>query len=121
MTLAFELPVRRLYADPRVRDCAGKVALARGPVIYCLEAADQEAPVFSLSLPRDAAITPGGSAAGLPDDIVCLRAQGKTARGAGRLYSETRPETRPCQITAIPYFAWANREKGDMTVWIRES
>ena len=121
LTLAFELPVRRLYADPRVRDCAGKVALARGPVVYCLEAADQEAPVFSLSLPRDAAITPGDSVSGLPGDIVCLRAQGKTARGAGRLYSETRPETRPCQITAIPYFAWANREKGDMTVWIRES
>ena len=40
--LTFDLPARRIHADPRVRDCAGKVALARGPVIYCFEETDQK-------------------------------------------------------------------------------
>ena len=119
--LRFDLPVRRLYADPRVRDCAGKVALARGPFVYCLEQADQAAPVFSLTLPREAEIAAGGSVPGLPEELVCLRAAGLTHPAPDALYGTQKPDPAPCEIVAVPYFAWANREKGDMEVWIRES
>ncbi|MBQ9197091.1 MAG: glycoside hydrolase family 127 protein [Clostridia bacterium] len=97
--LALDMPVRRVYADRRVADCAGKVALARGPLIYCLEQADQVSPVDSFSLAKNAEIGLCGPIPGLPAEIVGLRT------GA---------------LTAIPYFAWANRQEGDMTVWIRE-
>ena len=116
VALAFDLPVRRVYADPRVRACAGRVALARGPIVYCVEQADQPCPVHSLSLPRQAAIeareTPGG--------MVTLHMTGRSAQGAGALYSAQPPAEADCPITAIPYFAWANRQAGDMTVFLRE-
>ncbi len=118
--VTFPLPVRRLYADPRVRDCAGKVALARGPVVYCFEEADQKAPVFSLVLPQDAPVTECGPVPGFQEEMVCLRMTGSALTGSGELYGSHRPEAVPCEMTAIPYYAWANREKGDMTVWIRE-
>lgn len=50
LELRFALPARRIYAHPRMRVAAGKVALARGPLVYGLEAADQDA--SSVSLPR---------------------------------------------------------------------
>ena len=105
--LFFDLPVRRLHADPRVKDCAGKAALARGPIIYCFEQADQSVPVFSLSLPADAEIVTCKELRDLPKNLIGLHMMGKASN-------------EPHEITAIPYFAWANRAKGDMTVWINE-
>ena len=118
--LEFPLPVRRLYARREVSDCAGKVALARGPVIYCLEAVDQEAPVGALVLPREAEIREVQGIPGLPDDLVALEVTGESVVEQDELYSERRPEREEHRIVAVPYFAWANRETGDMTVWIRE-
>ena len=120
VSLRFDMPVRRVYADPRVRSCAGKTALARGPILYCLEETDQEKPLFSLSLPRGSAVRTVSSPPGLPPELVCLQAEGMSEKLPEALYSFSPPEKTPCTLTAIPYFAWANRGKGDMTVWIRE-
>ena len=106
--LSFDLPVRRLHADPLVKDCVGKTALVRGPIVYCFEQADQSAPVFSLSLPVDADIVPCKEPRNLSKSLIGLRMMGKANN---ELY----------KTTAIPYFAWANRAKGDMTVWINET
>lgn len=106
--LSFDLPVRRLHADPLVKDCVGKTALVRGPIVYCFEQADQSAPVFSLSLPVDADIVPCKELRNLSKSLIGLRMMGKANN---ELY----------KTTAIPYFAWANRAKGDMTVWINET
>ena len=118
--LRFDLPVRRLHADPRVRDCAGKVALARGPFIYCVEGADQQAPVFSLALPADAEVATCGPVPGLPEEVIGLCAAGVSVPEPGALYAGEKPEPTPCTVTAIPYYAWANRAEGDMEVWIPE-
>ena len=118
--MRFDMPVRRLRADPRVRDCAGKAALARGPFIYCFEQADNPEPVFSLILPGDAPVGIRDHLRGLPGDITGLTAQGKVIRAPSALYSEETLREEECTVTAIPYYAWSNREKGDMTVWIRE-
>ncbi len=120
VTLSFDLPVRRIYADPRVRSCRGKTALARGPILYCFEETDQPAPLFSCSLPGDAAVTPLEHLPGLPEGIICLRMRGKASSLQEGLYTCVRPEETSCTLTAVPYFAWANRAAGDMTVWIPE-
>ena len=118
--LSFDLPVRRLYANPRVRSCAGKVALARGPIIYCLEEADQAAPLSALSLPRDREISPVPAFPSLPRDIVCLQTQGQRDVESGPLYRDLPPAVESCRLQAVPYFSWANRKPGNMQVWIRE-
>ena len=118
--LRFAMPIRRIYADARVRDCAGRVALARGPMIYCFEEVDQPQPLFSLRLPRSTPIAVAPAPTGLPGDLVCLRMEGVSELPADRLYCQRPPEEAPCTLTAIPYFAWANRARGDMLVWIRE-
>lgn len=120
VVLSFDLPVRRIYADSRVRDCAGKVALARGPVIYCFEEADQDYPVFSASLSRTALISTVPAPRGLPEDLVCLSMEGFAEGRLDTLYSQMPSEKTIFTLTAIPYFAWANRDKGNMLVWLRE-
>lgn len=118
--LDFDLPVRRIYADPRVRSCRGKVAVARGPILYCFEEVDQCAPVFSIILPANADISTFGPVPELPGDLIGLCMEGKTLEYQERLYSSSCAKPSPCRMIAIPYFAWANRKKGDMTVWIQE-
>ena len=118
--LNFDMPVRRLYADTRVRSCAGKTALARGPFIYCFEEKDQNNQLFSVSLPPDAEIDPAPPCPGLPQEIVCLSMKGNADISPDMQYAPEPPKRIPCQLKAIPYFAWANRSPGDMLVWIRE-
>ncbi len=120
VSLIFDMPVRRLHADIRVRSCAGKIALARGPLIYCFEEADQEQPLSSISLSPEAKIDPVPSFSGLPEEIVCLSMDGNADMSPDVQYSPDRPGSIPCQLKAIPYYAWANRSPGNMLVWIRE-
>lgn len=119
--ITFDMPVRRIYADPRVRDCAGRVALARGPLVYCLEDADHAVPVLSIVLPGQAEVQPCREIPGLPSEWVGLRTEGVAEETTGPLYATQPPVRTPCRVTAIPYFAWANRQLGNMTVWIRET
>jgi len=46
---------------------------------------------------------------------------GESVTAGGELYRSLGPESRPRRIKAVPYYAWANRGEGEMTVWIRES
>ena len=117
--LSFDLPVRRIHTAPQVLDCVGKAALARGPLIYCFEETDQTLPVFSLVLPADAEIQEYRGIQGLPEYMIGLRifVEGKSKQ------TDAKTELDPVSaaLTAIPYFAWSNREKGDMAVWIKEA
>lgn len=117
--LSFDLPVRRIHADPRVRDCAGKAALARGPLVYCFEETDQTAPADALRLPADAEIREYRPVRGLPGDVTGLRIFDKDKPQQPDVRKD--PGAVSGVLTAIPYFAWANREEGDMAVWIEEA
>ena len=117
VSVAFDMPVRRMHAHPRVRDAAGKVALARGPLVYCIEGADHDAALSALVLPPDAEIHAAPSDA-LPGVITLHAAALQQADGA--LYSSASVPLLPITLTAVPYFAWGNRAPGDMAVWIRE-
>ena len=107
--LDLPMPAHRVYAHENVQEDRGKVALMRGPVVYCLEAADhQDVDVFRMALPRDAKLT-AEHRADLLGGATVLRG---TALAEGK---------RPVTLTAVPYFAWANRQPGAMTVWIDEA
>lgn len=122
LSLAFPMEVRRIEAHPKVVANRGRVALQRGPVVYCLEALDNGGKVLDLSLPRQAEL----SAEHRPDflggvTVIKGRAQrAGAADWAGKLYQPARP-TDPVEITAVPYCVWDNRDPGEMVVWLPEA
>jgi len=115
--LNLPMPARRIQSNPNVKDNVGSLALARGPLIYCLEQTDQSAPVDSISLPAAVAIKNEKSAA--LGGVVLLRGEGLAASRdwGGGLYRSLAAPTK-VMVTAIPYYAWDNREAGSMRVWI---
>ena len=120
LDISYELKPRLLFADPRVSDDAGKVALALGPVIYAIESVDNGSDLSTLLLPVDQefSLVP---ASGLPDGTIAIKGRGYREEAAmpGKLYSSARPKRTPCTITAIPYALWNNRGESSMRVWIR--
>ena len=118
--ITFDLPVRRIHAHPQVRDAAGKIAVARGPLIYCIENADHDTDVSGLMLAEDKKILPLPYQHDLLGGVIPLSAQGYEIQAPNALYSAVPFMHSPVPITLIPYYAWGNREKGSMTVWIRE-
>lgn len=120
VALSFALIPRRIYGNPRVRDCAGRVALARGPIIYCFESIDHAGvPMHTLRLPQDAAITEAASDDERLGGVIMLCAEGCRESMDDILYGDEAPRTEKVMLKAIPYFAWANRGLSSMLVWIR--
>ena len=122
--IGFDMPVTRMAADPRVREDIGKVAVTRGPLVYCLEEKDNGGSLHLLRLPREADFGTREEP-DLLDGVTVLTAQGLRLSGswdAESLYApaEEHRET-PQTLTFIPYYAWANRGVGEMSVWIREA
>ena len=119
-----DMPVRRLYAHPNVREDAGKVAIMRGPMVYCLEEKDNGASLHQVYLPRSASFTEE-MGDGLFKGLTLLHTKGLRLTPSDEethaLYRET-PCTRlmPQDLTFIPYFSWANRGENEMMVWVRE-
>lgn len=117
------MPIKRIHAHPAVRANAGKVAIQRGPVVYCLEEVDNGPNLPDLSLPQDAKLTLGGrdqSLGGVPVIHGVARRSTMTSQWEHILYSPVGPKREEVAIKAIPYFAWGNRQPGEMLVWIRE-
>ncbi len=112
---------RRLYANEHVRHDAGCVSFAFGPMIYCLEGCDNPEPLWNLKADPDAEIEVSEFMPDLLGGVRLLKIPGyRRADTAHGLYSEHRPVYVPQTLTAIPYYAWANREEKDMRVWVRE-
>jgi uncharacterized protein len=119
VTLDLPMPVRVVTAHPRVDAVRGCVALARGPLVYCVEQADLPAGVVL----EDVRIDPTAPVAEteLPAVPVALTAGGVVVPPDGdALYRTGAPEhaATALSLTAIPYFLWDNRTPGPMRVWI---
>lgn len=114
VSIGFPLSVKRVQAHDQVEDDRGKVALERGPIVYCLEWPDNEEKVLNTVLEDKVPVT---ETAYLPNElkgIVRMEALALSTRlGPDRTIVRT-----PKRIQAIPYFAWANRGQGEMAVWI---
>ncbi len=125
--LNFPMPVRMLTADPRVRESFGKVAFARGPVTYCAEEADNAENLHLLRV-DEARIGEGCSGVFLSENaelghrMVVLDVPGKRTivKQQRTLYAHAQPPEEECvTIRMIPYYTWANRGEGEMSVWLR--
>lgn len=121
--IVFDMPVTRVHAHPAVVFDRGRVALQRGPIVYCLEDADNPGGARSIALPPDAPI----GVEHRPDLLggVTVLA-GEALLMPPRDWEEDElyrpaPEPKRARFVAVPYFAWDNREPGAMQVWIPES
>ncbi len=123
--LRLPMPVRRVECNPMVEHDAGRVALMRGPLLYCLEGVDNpQVDLRQLAIPGtgdiDATFRPE-----LLGGVIALSLSGTVPADAapwdGKLYrtlSATERGDNAVHVTAIPYHVWANREAGPMQVWL---
>ena len=116
-------------ANPRVAEDHGKVAVRRGPVIYCMEELDREHGVALADLSvalgqRSGKEFQNEYKADLLDGVVILRHRGsayEVSSATEALYSPANAasnKTRPVDLTFIPYYVWANRQPSAMQVWV---
>lgn len=123
--LVLDMPVERMLAHPNVRQDAGRVALQRGPIVYCLEEVDNGSHLANVVLPRDSRLIAGmdsqlfGGVSVITGEAVRIA----PASWSGDLYQpqavQPVAETK-FTFRAIPYGFWANRAPGEMRVWLRE-
>jgi DUF1680 family protein len=125
VTYKMEMPIRAVWAHPAVRDLQGRVALERGPLVYCLEGIDHDGTVLDRI-----AIDPHNLANEFQvkqDDqllggVNVLHGKGTVVDESGWedvLYRNRPPSSKSIDITAIPYYAWDNRTPGQMRIWLR--
>ncbi len=120
LNVSFPMEIRRIYGTVRCIDTAGCVGLMRGPVVYCLESADNGPQLQALTLPRQSEITEHFETEGILSGTVTLTMAGRRDADSAQLYSSIPPEKTPVTMKAIPYYIWGNRGRGQMRVWIRE-
>ncbi len=108
--VSYNIPmsIRRVEANAQVADDAGKVAIERGPIVYCLEGADNGADLMALSLPDSSKLTESYNSGEL-SGVVTISGDAEIAKGK---------KTEVRKFTAIPYFVWNNRGADEMKVWI---
>jgi DUF1680 family protein len=122
VSLDLPMPAVRLYAHPGVIMDAGRVALKRGPLVYCIEEVDNPGGrVQRLKLPRRAELK-AETRADLFDGVVTLKAEALAIEEADwtSLYRTNPPKEETATLTALPYYLWANRGQGSMMVWVPE-
>jgi len=119
--LTLAMPIERIVANPRVEQDAGRVALQRGPVVYCVEGVDHTESVYRLRLPADAQLE-AHFEADLLNGVVVIEGEALAIDDAcweGKLYQQTTAvTTHPTRLRAIPYASWDNRAPGAMVVWL---
>jgi uncharacterized protein len=121
IVLDLTMPVQLLESNPLVEESRNQVAVKRGPLVYCLESPDLNgAGVFDCAIPSNAGF--------VVDDMVIGNSKIKVLKTnlllinkdswKGILYREMTPQKQPISAKLIPYYAWANRGKTEMTVWL---
>lgn len=122
VTLDIPMPAERLYAHPGVVMDAGRVALKRGPLVYCIEEVDNPGGrVQRLKLPRQSQLKVS-TRNDLFDGVTVLQADARAIDESNwsSLYRTEPPRENAATLTALPYYLWANRGQGSMLVWIPE-
>ena len=125
VSLSLPMPVRKLSSHPRVTSNYGRAALARGPLIYCIEAVDHPGiDLLEAALGRldEFEIRHDHE---LLDDVTVLHTNGERLAGSTNeetphraARSDTNAGAEEIPITAVPYYTWGNRGAGAMQVWI---
>jgi DUF1680 family protein len=128
VTLDFPMHAEIIASNPRVAEDRGKVAVRRGPIIFCMEELDQPGGAALSDIAINVNQRMGKEfqseyKADLLGGVEVLRHEGKVFESASAeqpLYMSTAaeaPKTRPGNLSFIPYYAWANRKPSTMQVW----
>ncbi len=122
--ISFEAPAVFVHANPQVRADVAKTAVVKGPLVYCLEEADNGDDLSALLI--DTAQTPEE----IYDDQLLggcsvVHISGRKISGEGWnehvLYQEKPVSLEDVKLTLVPYCYWGNRKAGEMLVWMKES
>lgn len=119
LELEFEMRVNKQVARYEVESLRGRVAISRGPLVYCLEETDNGKDLDQIVLGIDAELNPKMEP-NLLGGVVVLHgeAERETVKADG-LYSTRPPSYTQAAIRAVPYYAWDNRAPGEMLIWMR--
>lgn len=119
VVLDLPMPVRRLRAHQAVEDCRGRIALQRGPLVYCVEGVDTDSgEVLDMVVPPAAELTVE-ERPDLLDGVVVVHGKGERVRRTGD--GAGREDGGEVGFTAIPYYGWAHRGRTPMAVWLATS
>lgn len=123
LTVTWEMKACFLHANPWVGADAGKTAIKKGPVVYCLEQVDNGENLAGIFVDSSQTLTEQYE----PDllgGVVTISLTGKRLKKETwpqeRLYDDRIPEFEPVSLKTVPYSAWNNREPGEMAVWMKE-
>lgn len=121
INLDFPMEIRFLAADTRVREDVGKVAVMRGPVVYCMEGADQGRDLHLVTICTDAEpVLEERQISSVSVKGIAVAGFRQEAVESGGLYQDGRKmRQKPLTLHLIPYYTWANRGENEMQVWIR--
>ena len=120
--LVIPMPVERIEAHPAVRQDAGFVALQCGPIVYCLEEADNGPNLADIALPRSSKLAVSFDKKLDGAAVITGRAvRRETKDWKDTLYRPVASKARPVTLKAVPYALWNNRGEGEMRVWIHET
>jgi DUF1680 family protein len=121
--LDLDMSVRVLQSNPKVSNNVGKLALQRGPLVYCIEEVDNGQDLHDIRIPKNAewkAVTEPGLLGG----TTVIAGKGLRTYEPGwenkGLYSTQQPVYRSVEVRAVPYSLWCNRKSGEMRVWLNE-
>lgn len=120
--LVMDMPATLIESNPLVEETNNQVAVKRGPVVYCLESADLPAgiAVSDILIPSNGRFKPvnkhisGGRVNALEGQVLQLN----NNNWNNKLYRTLNTSTKPVTVQLIPYYAWANRGRTDMRVWL---
>jgi DUF1680 family protein len=100
----FQMPVRKVVSHEKVAANKGKMALERGPLVFCAEEVDNSGGVLDLTLTKE--------------DNFQYTFDSDLLGGLGTIKGKATVNSKSVAFTAIPYYAWAHREIGEMAVWL---
>lgn len=117
LCLVLDMPVERIEANPMVKNLCGRVAITRGPLVYCAEGIDNETvPLRDVKVGPDAEIRVGEDViVGTAFPVLTVRAERRSP--FSQLYRPSGEAWEECSLRLIPYFAWANRGACEMNLW----
>ena len=119
--LEFAMEVNKKFSRYEVDVNRGRLALSRGPLVYCLEQVDNGANLDAVTIASQASFS-AEERSDLLGGIMALTGPAvREQTDSGELYSDHPPSTEEINVTAVPYYAWNNRGPGEMLVWVRRA
>lgn len=114
VSIHFDMPVRMVRANDNVVDDRGRLAIERGPIVYCAEWPDNDFNIHTTLLNRHPVFSTASVKDAKMGEIVTVT----TPVQSLSYHSDGQLAPNPRTLTMIPYYAWAHRGEGDMTVWL---